>query len=104
MSALDDVDQHLAHLWEKYGDQDLPDIGGRNPVDRLKDYQTSLLRARADDAAGRGGGSLGWDTLLIEEVLEVITASSNEERYAELIDLAGGALAYAEVVKLRKNH
>jgi hypothetical protein len=101
MSALDDAFRHQAALLARFGDEDLPDIGGNDVAARLAGYRKLLARVRADDGAGRALGVLGWDTLAFEELLEALTAPDNENRYAELVDLIGLLLCWADAVRRR---
>lgn len=101
MSAIDDARVHQEILTARFGGQDLPDVGGGDPARRLAVYREELARVRGEDRADRDAGTLGWDTLLHEELLEAITAVDDEHRYDELIDLIGAALCWADALRRR---
>jgi hypothetical protein len=103
MTAIEDAKKHAQDLVGRYGlGNPALDLGGSVPEDRIRGYKKLLRLSRARDMQDRVTGTLGWDDLLLEELLEVFTSDTDAERYSELIQLAGTSLVYAEAVKRRR--
>jgi hypothetical protein len=103
VSVQDDIAGRIADVRARWGDGgELPDIGGPLPEDRREKYRRRLERARREVEHGRETKSLGWDSLLKEELWEILTAEDDGERYDELLDLIAGAALMAEAVKRRQ--
>lgn len=101
--VLADVVSHRRWQVDKFGREDLRDIGGMFPGDALDKYRRLLASARERDARQRNNGTLGWPTLIEEEVYEAFTAPTDAERYTELIQVAATVIAWAEALRARNN-
>jgi hypothetical protein len=103
MKPIRDVRRLVDLLHDRYGREDLADVGGPEPAERREMYRALLSRIRDDKITGRRDGNLGWDTLVLEEAYEVVTEQDDDARYIELIQLAAGAICWADAIKRRKH-
>ncbi|MGV9364473.1 hypothetical protein [Amycolatopsis sp. NPDC003731] len=103
VSVQDDIAGRIEAVRDRWGNGDeLPDIGGPLPADRREKYRRRLTAARREVEHGRRTKTLGWDSLLKEELWEALTAEDDGDRYDELLDLIAGASLMAEALKRRQ--
>lgn len=102
VSVQDDIGDRVAAVRAQWGSGDeLADVGGELPDARREKYRRRLEAARREVEHGRRSETLGWDSLLKEELWEILTADNDADRYDELMDLIAGARLWAEAIKRR---
>jgi hypothetical protein len=94
---LGKVEEELSAQDEKWGEQNHPLIGGdRRGRGALREHY-ALLASEEKERNDRRvqNGTMGWDSILLEEVFEALEAETPEQQIEELIQSAAVCLQAA---------
>ncbi|MGL5852633.1 MAG: hypothetical protein ACRCZD_17780 [Phycicoccus sp.] len=99
---LAQVGEELDNQLVRWGVQDHPLVGGGDWAGRnVAEYRRNEATLQEQNAGRAQMGTMGWDTILQEEVFEALSESNPEKAVAELIQVAAVAVAAAD--SLRRN-
>lgn len=94
-----DVWEELSAVWNRYGRQDRPYLDTPQLADTYRDSELRYKEIYAKQEQEPGGPT--WDTILLEETFEALSASDVTSRYSELVQVAAMACLAAVSEKRR---
>jgi len=86
---------------ERWGEQNHPSGGGRAPEKAYAYYAQRAADWKAINDARVANGTLGFDSILLEEVYEALAEEDPAKRRAELIQVAAVAVCEVEAIDRR---
>jgi hypothetical protein len=93
------VDTEVQRQDERWGVQSHPLIGGSMPWVLRGSYEHFERQYQRVNAQRVEANTLGWDTILLEEVYEALSEKDPEKQIAELVQVAAVAVQAALAIK-----
>ena len=94
------VAEERARQLEKWGPQSHPDLDPDQSI--VLGYRDLEASVKVVNDAKAQAGLATWDTILLEEVFEALTAGTVAERIKELTEVAAVAVAWIEDLQSRE--
>lgn len=84
---VDAVEAECARQFEKWGEQNHPVHGGKKPKAGVDEWYARSLAWKRNNDARVEAGTLGWDSILLEEVYEALAETDSEAIVTELVQV-----------------
>jgi DNA mismatch repair ATPase MutL len=87
--------EELRRQDEKWGEQNHPLIGGFDPELQREEFEAYESELKEVNDLRVEFGTMGWDSILLEEVYEALAATEKAEQITELVQVAAVAIQAA---------
>lgn len=98
-ALVDAVEAECARQFEKWGEQNHPVHGGKKPKAGVDEWYARSLAWKRNNDARVEAGTLGWDSILLEEVYEALAEVDSGAIEEEIVQVIAVCVSMLDSMK-----